>query len=307
MNEKRNRFVKTLLPCVSLLATWITAPANAASAQTPGFVAIIEKSASADWRRVPPENQVYFNLTSGQVVFELADAFAPKHAAAIRTLVRQKYFDGASFSRVEDNYVAQVGREESDASVATETSRNIPAEFWRPSNTVSFELISRRDPYADAVGFSAGFPVAVDVRSGQAWLAHCYGMVGAARSNSPASGSATELYVVIGHSPRELDRNATLVGRVLLGMEHLSSLERGRAARGVYDSQQHPQRVTKAVLASDLPEKQRMAIEVLLEGSNTFKSVLSWLQDRRDEWNRVPARGIDLCNIPIVARRAQTR
>ncbi len=69
-----------------------------------------------------------------------------------------------------------------------------------------------------------------------AWLTHCYGMVGVGRGDALDSGNGAEIYVVIGHSPRHLDRNVTLVGRVLQGMDLLSVLPRGKAALGFYEA-----------------------------------------------------------------------
>src|SRR5690606_9568936 len=79
----------------------------------------------------------------------------------------------------------------------------------------------------------SGFPAARDPADGTAWLAHCYGTVGAGRDNDADSGSGTELYVVTGHAPRQLDRNITVVGRVVQGMELLSALPRGPAPAGL--------------------------------------------------------------------------
>jgi peptidylprolyl isomerase len=57
--------------------------------------------------------------------------------------------------------------------------------------------------------------------------------VGAGRDDPPES-DGTELYAVIGHAPRQLDRNVALVGRVLQGIELLSSLPRGSGEMGFY-------------------------------------------------------------------------
>ena len=73
------------------------------------------------------------------------------------------------------------------------------------------------DTYAPQTGFDGAFPAGSDGKS--EWLLHCYGMVGAGRDNAPDSGSGVELYAVTGQAPRQLDRNITLVGRVVQGME----------------------------------------------------------------------------------------
>src|SRR3546814_13633988 len=79
-------------------------------------------------------------------------------------------------------------------------------------------------------------------------------MVGVARDLSPNTGSGAELYTVIGHAPRHLDRNIALVGRVIAGMEHLSSLPRGPAPLGVYEDPAQRVPILAVRLASDLPE-----------------------------------------------------
>src|SRR3546814_4709708 len=66
-------------------------------------------------------------------------------------------------------------------------------------------------------------------------MAHCYGAVGAGRGMAADSSDGTELYVVDGQSPRQLDRNITLVGRVVDGMELLSVLPRGTGPLGFYE------------------------------------------------------------------------
>ena len=58
----------------------------------------------------------------------------------------------------------------------------------------------------------------------QAVAVRLAGMVGDGRDNAPESGGGTELYGVIGHAPRHLYRNVTLLGRVVQGMELLSAL-----------------------------------------------------------------------------------
>ena len=100
----------------------------------------------------------------------------------------------------------------------------VAAEFDVSSAAVAdFTRFTGGDIYAPEVGFANGFPVARDPKRGRTWLAHCYAMVGVGRDDDTQS-SGTELYAVIGHAPRHLDRNVTLVGRVVAGIEHLSSL-----------------------------------------------------------------------------------
>src|SRR3546814_9201500 len=84
-----------------------------------------------------------------------------------------------------------------------------------------------RDPYSDETIAYNGWPIAVDRETQSFWPVHCYAMVGVARDMSPNTGTSSELYTVIGHAPRHLDRNIALVGRVIAGRseEHTSELQ----------------------------------------------------------------------------------
>ena len=108
-----------------------------------------------------------------------------------------------------------------------------------------------------------GFPVARDRKARRMWLVHTYGMVGAGRDTSPDSGGGMELYAVIGQAPRHLDRNVTLLGRVLQGMELLSALPRGTGAMGFYERPDEYAVIKSCRVAADVPAAERTELEVL--------------------------------------------
>src|SRR3546814_1513538 len=83
----------------------------------------------------------------------------------------------------------------------------------------------------------------------------CYGAVGVGRNMSPDTGSGAELYAVIGHAPRHLDRNIAVVGRVISGIEHLSSLPRGTEALGFYKTEAERTPIASIRIASELPSR----------------------------------------------------
>jgi peptidylprolyl isomerase len=179
----------------------------------------------------------------------------------------------------------------------------VPPEFTaRAGPGLPFAPIPDRDGYAPEVGFSQGFPAARDPARGEAWLAHCYGMVGAGRGNEPDSGNGTELYVVTGHAPRQLDRNIALVGRVVQGMELLSTLPRGTGPLGFYDTPERHVPIASVRLAADVPAAERAALEVMRTDTASFRALVEARRNRRDDWYLVPAGYIDVCNVPIVAR-----
>jgi peptidylprolyl isomerase len=263
---------------------------------------VIAASTPTDWRPLEPENTLYLQLAQGRVVIELAPDFAPQHAANIRALARGKYFDGLAIVRVQDNFVVQWGDPEGKRSLGAARA-TLPPEFTvKLTPALPFEVLPDRDGYAPEVGFSQGFPAARDVARGEAWLAHCYGMVGAGRGNAPDSGNGAELYVVTGHAPRQLDRNIALVGRVVQGIELLSSQPRGSGPMGFYEKVEQTVPITSVRVAADLPVAERASLEVMRTDTERFRQLVEARRNRRDDWYLVPAGYIDLCNVPVVVR-----
>jgi peptidylprolyl isomerase len=161
--------------------------------------------------------------------------------------------------------------------------------------------------YAPEVGFSDGLPVARSPSLHRTWLAHCYGMVGVGRDLDVRSGSGAEIYVVIGHAPRHLDRNVALVGRVVQGMELLSALPRGSEAMGFYAKSETPLPIKSVRVAADVPEAQRANLEVIRTDSAAFTALIESRRNRPEDFFKVPAGHIDLCNVPIAVRERAVR
>ena len=266
---------------------------------------VLAASTPADWRTIEPQNTLYMDLPSGRVIIELAPQFAPHYVANVEALTRQGYFNGLWVERVQDNYVAQWGDPDSKKPVGN-ALRSVAAEFERSSRGLSFMPLAEPDTYAPEVGFSDGFPTAIDPKLGRAWLIHCYGMVGAGRDNDVDSGGGTELYAVIGQAPRHLDRNVTLLGKVVQGMELLSSLPRGTGALGFYEKPEQRVRILSFKVASDVPESQRTPLEELRTDTQTFTDYIEARRNRHEEWFKVPAGHVDVCNLPIPVRARGT-
>ena len=141
-----------------------------------------------------------------------------------------------------------------------------------------------------------------DPANDRAWLAHCYAMVGAGRGDTADSGSGAELYVVIGHSPRHLDRNVTLVGRVLQGMERLSTLPRGSGPLGFHEDAAQHVPIRSIRIEADLPEAQRSPLQVLRTDTETFRTLVEARRTRKESWFLEPTGRIELCNVPVPVR-----
>ena len=265
---------------------------------------VIKASKPADWRALDPDNTMYLELPAGRVVIEMAPAFAPEHVANIRTLVRERYFDGLAVIRSQDNWVVQWGDPDEKNPRPMKTAKaKLQGEFTVPlKNDTSFTRLPDRDGYAPQVGHSNGFPSARDPKSGRAWLTHCYGMVGVGRDTGADSGSGSSLYVVIGHGPRHLDRNITVVGRVIAGMPLLSTIPRGAGAMGFYDKPELNVPIAAVKMAADVPEAQRSKFEVMRTETATYTAAVEAQRNRGGPWSKVAAGHIDLCNAPIPVR-----
>jgi peptidylprolyl isomerase len=275
--------------------------ADALSVKPRTMADVIAASTSADWRSLDPQNTLYLELPGGRVVIELNPAFAPKHVANIKALVHEHYFDGTAIVRAQDNFVVQWS-DPSNTRPLGGAHKTLDAEFSRTANDLAFTLLPDPDSYAPEVGFVDGFPAAREPRTHLAWLVHCYSMVGVGRDNDVDSGNGTELYVVIGQAPRQLDRNVALVGRVVAGMEQLSTLKRGSAALGYYEKPEERTAIHSLRLAADAPEAERSHLEIMRTDTRTFADLVESRRNRRDEWYKVPAGRIDVCSVPLVVR-----
>ena len=265
---------------------------------------VVTQSPATAWKTIPADDLLILNLANGgRVVIQLAPAFAPVHVANIKALSRGGYWNGATIYRVQDNYVAQWGLNESDKPWPAGVTAKPPAEYTRPLKGLRITPLGSPDPYAAGAGFAEGWPVAYNWKAGWADLVHCYGTVGVGRDLSPDTGTGGELYAVIGHGPRQLDRVIAIVGRVIEGIDRLSTLPRGTEALGFYKDKAQYVPIASIRLASDMPTADRPGYEVMDTNSATFARYLKIRANRRDDFYIRPAGGVDLCNVQVPVRK----
>jgi len=265
---------------------------------------IVAAAPASAWKTIAPDDLLLMELANGgRIVIQLAPAFAPVHVANIKALARGKYWDGATVYRVQDNYVAQWGLNESNKPWPNGVTPKPPAEYTRPLKGLKITRLGSPDPYAPGAGFANGWPVAYNVKAGWADLTHCYGSVGVGRDLSPDTGTGGELYAVIGHAPRQLDRVIALVGRVVDGIDRLSTLQRGTEALGFYKNKAQYVPIASIRIASDLPAAKRPSYEVMDTTSTTFAHYLRVRANRNDDFYIRPAGGVDLCNVQVPVRK----
>ena len=327
--------IKPLISLAAMLALAVPAAAQEEPEGAPSPNEIVGQAAPEEWIAIAPEDLLVMTLApdaqgnAREVVIQLMPApFSQGWVENIRTLARAGWYDDITVNRVQDNYVVQWGdinydnpEAEGEAKPLPEGLRVMEAKDYAPDVPLrSFTSTGgplKSDGYAERVGFVGSIPVGYRIYSPppgaglddfltQAWPTHCYGMVGVGRGYSPDTGSGAELYTVIGHAPRHLDRNIALVGRIVDGMEHLSSLPRGSGALGFYTAEEADKRtpILSVRVASDLPEGGRPAFEYLSTQGETFARYAEARANRRDPFFIVPAGGADICNIPVPIRRA---
>lgn len=295
------------------LSTSLLMAAHAQDAQQPPkpktAQEIINAAPSSAWRDLDPANTLYMELASGRVIIELAPNFAPKHVANILTMAKGGFWDGLNIYRSQDNFVVQFGDPDGEEAGKAKpypagTQTHLPAEFTRSDKGVKFDRLPDVDGWAPQVGFVDGFPVGRNPKTGKLWMAHCYGTLGAGRNNAPDSSIGAELYVVTGQSPRALDHQLTVVGRVVQGMELLSVIPRGPAPMGFYTDPSLRTPIVSIKLASDVPEAQRTPLQLLRTDSQAFIDATEARRNRKDDFYTEPPGHIDLCNVtfPVRAR-----
>ena len=321
------------------LLLMLAAAAAATPAPKPALAPseIVAAAPASDWVDIATSDLLVMDLASGKrVVIQLMPPpFSQGWVGNIRKLTAARWYDGTSINRVQDNYVVQWGdanaedkakakllppglakvSENEYVAAASDQLIASMAKYDRPlfvsmspkSEGSVLEVSPKLDSYALATGYWNGWPFArwqlgrQDISAqNHVWPVHCYGMVGVGRGMPPDTGSGAELYTVIGHAPRHLDRNIALVGRVIAGIEHLSSLPRGTGDLGFYKTAAERTTISSirpGTEIKDLPRYQYLSTE-----SATFAAYADARANRRDPFFIVPAGGADICNIPVPVR-----
>jgi peptidylprolyl isomerase len=256
---------------------------------------------AADWKAIPDDQLMVMTLADGrEVVVRLAPGYAPEHVANVRKLALAHWWDATSVYRVQDNWVAQWGDVTEKKKLPEGVAARPAAEYDIAAFAPAVKL-TRHDAYSTASGITAdGWPVATD--GTHAWLTHCYGTVGVARDVSPDTGSGSELFAALGGSARRLDRNYTIVGRVIDGMDYLSAMKRSRAEMGMYASADEATPIVSVRLASDMPAATRPHYEYRAADNPRFAAMVAAKENPKPPM--VSLGGIDVCDVPLATRKA---
>lgn len=252
------------------------------------------------WRKVDPANLVFVGMTEGEIVIELNPAFAPRTTERFRQLVRDDFYRGLSFYRVIDGFVAQAGDLSDIDGMAPEAG--LPPEFEREmDDALNWTRVQRDDLFAPETGFIDGFAAARDRKA--VWLTHCPGVVAMARDDQPDSGS-TDFYIVIGQAPRYLDRNLTIFGRVIDGMEVVQRVQRGAVEdNGIIENDLARSRIGRMRMSAQLEPGEQREYYVMDTNSEAFRAQLRARKDRDQAFfAQRPPKVLDVCQVPVLSR-----
>ena len=336
------RKISAVVSLFALLSATTALAQDAEKPEHPSPNAIVDAAPTSDWVKIAPRDLLVMDLApdsegnARRVVIQLMpEPFSQGWIRNIRKLAAAHWWDRTSINRVQDNYVVQWGDAGYDNPESGETEQkalpegletvpeseyvveheSLPDEAFKKTPAGTYDdpdldaaaldsrTVSDTDPYVDWSSFIEGWPVGT--KDTQTSPIHCYGAVGVGRDYSPDTGSGAELYTVIGHAPRHLDRNIAVVGRIIEGIEHLSSLPRGKGQLGFYEEASKRVPITSIRLGDALAEEAPPAFEYLDTAGEVFAKYADARANRRDPFFIKPAGGADICNIPVPVRRVK--
>ena len=303
--------MKRYLPLFASATICAALPLLAEDAKTyPAPSEIVAAAKAGEWVAIAPSDLMVMDLAADskgnarRVIIQLMPApFSQGWVGNIRKLAAVHWWDGTSINRVQDNYVVQWGDATEKKALPDGLALVPESEYvtlMQKASTPEWKW-GGGDMYVDAMTtIYKGWPIGIN-QDATAAPTHCYGMVGVGRNLSPDTGTGAELYTVIGHAPRHLDRNIALVGRVIEGIEHMSSLPRGTGALGFYEKEEERVPILSMRLGNEATDVS--AFEYLSTDSESFAAYADARANRRDPFFNTPAGGADICNIPVPIRR----
>jgi len=321
--HKSLSFAALLLAASPLMAQ---APAPAKQRSAPE---IVKGAPASDWVDIAPADLLIMTLAPDaaghprQAIIQLLPPpFSQGWIGNMRKLAAAHWWDGGAVYRVQDNWVAQFGDPDEDTpkakalpeglAVVPESEYVAVADALWPTikaaiahdaigTTAPKQPVWVNDSYNATTLHWQGWPIASD--GSKQWPTHCYATLGVGRNDSPDTGTGAELYAVIGTPPRQLDRNIAVVGRIIEGIEHLSSLPRA-PGNGMYNDKSKNTPILAIHPATELPAKDQPRLQYLSTNSPSFADYVSARVNRRDNFYIYAAGSADICNIPVPIRRA---
>ena len=270
---------------LSALALLLLAGASTAQAQEAATPAADAPMAVAtDWRTVPAENLLVIDTNRGRILVEMTPEAAPLHVERMRVLARRGFFDGIVFHRVIDGFMAQTG-DPLGTGEGQSPYPDLKAEFtFRRAPETPFAEVAA--PAGAALGFLNSLPIQTQPTALMAttadgkvhgWGTYCPGVAGMARDE--ANDSANSQFFLMRQPYPALDKRYTIWGRVVSGLDVVRAIKVGDGENGMVTAD--PDRMTRARIASDLPDTERPVIQVMDASSAAFRTLVDGVRTAR--------------------------
>lgn len=259
---------------------------------------ILGETTAEDWRTIPAEETLVIELESGRVTIALSPALAPKHVEQVKKLAREGFYDGLSFYRVIDGFVAQGGDPFGEKKIR-KAKKSMKAEFETARDDIAFAALPDVDGFAPVSGFVGGIPAGHDGKSETYWHLHCAGAFAFGREDGRDTAS-TEFYITL-QPQRYLDRNMSVFGRVIDGMEHLQMLRRVNPPESKDDD--IGEKIISIRVGADIPEAERETWEILDSARPVFAVYAEARRNRPEAFFHFRASHLDVCQLPVPVRR----
>lgn len=270
--------IRTVLFAAAALAA--ATPALAQKKAPPAPVAATPAPPSAaDWRTPNPDDVLVIDTNKGRIIVEMLPEVAPAHVQRLKELTRAGFYDGRSFFRVIDQFMAQTG-DPQDNGTGGSDKPDLAQEFlFRMGSDAGF--VQAADQNVSQVGFIKSLPVMSQspmlmamTADGKisAWPLYCPGVAAMARAESP--DSANSQFFLMRQAYPSLEKRYTGWGRVLSGLDVVRAIKVGEPVAAPQD------KMDKVRILADMPAAERPKIRVIDPNSAWFKAEIESVRTR---------------------------
>lgn len=271
--------IRTLLLTAAVLAMAAPAAALAPAAKSPAAPAA---PSAGDWRTPNPDDLLVIDTNKGRIIVEMLPEVAPAHVQRVKELARAGFYDGRTFFRVIDEFMAQTGDPE-DRGTGGSDKPDLTQEFlFRLGGDAGF--VQAADQNVAQVGFIKSLPVKSQspmlmamTADGKisAWPLYCPGVAAMARGQG--EDSANSQFFLMRHTYPSLERRYTGWGRVVAGLDVVRAIKVGEPVAPPQD------KMDKVRILADIPASERPKVRVIDPNSAWFKAEIESVRARMGE------------------------
>lgn len=265
--------IRTLLFAAAATVA-LAAPAAAQKPKAAAPAPAAPSPTAADWRTPDPDNLLVIDTNKGRIIVELIPEVAPNHVARVKQLARSGLYNGRTFFRVIDAFMAQTG-DPLDTGEGGSDLPDLEAEFMfrRGADT---PFVQASDAGVSETGFVKSLPVMTQssmlmpmTADGKisAWGLFCPGVIGAARAQ--AENSANSQFFLMRQAYPSLEKRYTAFGRAISGLETIRAIKVGEPVAPPQD------RMEKVRVMSDIPAAERPKVRVIDPLGPWFKAEIA--------------------------------